>query len=35
VGDAEVLGVINKLVKQRRDAIEQYSAGGWTGWGWG
>ncbi len=28
LGDVEVLGVIEKMVKQRRESIEQYTAGG-------
>jgi uncharacterized protein YqeY len=28
LGDDEVLGVIEKMVKQRRESIEQYTAGG-------
>jgi uncharacterized protein YqeY len=28
VTDAEVLSVIQKMAKQRRDSIEQYKAGG-------
>jgi uncharacterized protein YqeY len=28
VTDAEVLSVIQKMTKQRRDSIEQYKAGG-------
>jgi uncharacterized protein YqeY len=28
VGDADILAVINKLAKQRKDSIEQYTAGG-------
>eukprot|EP00878_Enallax_costatus_P015615 GHUV01016357.1.p1 GENE.GHUV01016357.1~~GHUV01016357.1.p1 ORF type:complete len:144 (+),score=36.39 GHUV01016357.1:771-1202(+) len=30
VNDAEVLGVIQKMAKQRRDSIEQYKSGGRT-----
>ncbi len=30
LGDAEVLGVVEKLIKQRRDSIEQYQAAGRT-----
>jgi uncharacterized protein YqeY len=30
VGDADILAVINKLAKQRKDSIEQYTAGVWT-----
>lgn len=33
VADADILVVINKLAKQRRDAIEQYTAGeAWWLW---
>lgn len=28
LGDAEVVGVIEKMIKQRRDSIDQYSKGG-------
>ncbi len=28
LGDAEVLGIVEKLIKQRRDSIEQYRAAG-------
>jgi len=28
LGDADVLGVINKMVKQRRDSIDQFRKGG-------
>jgi hypothetical protein len=30
VVDADILAVINKLAKQRKDSIEQYTAGVWT-----
>jgi uncharacterized protein YqeY len=28
ISDAEILGVLAKMIKQRRDSIEQYQAGG-------
>jgi hypothetical protein len=31
VVDADILAVINKLAKQRKDSIEQYTAGVWGG----
>jgi uncharacterized protein YqeY len=31
VVDADILAVINKLAKQRKDSIEQYSAGNRVG----
>ena len=28
ISDAEILGVLSKMIKQRRDSIEQYTSGG-------